>query len=187
MDSLFNRFKWLRIVLGVILIAAGVTTIILAINNINVISYVIAACCFAYALMLITASFIANPRTPFPMEVLFGGLLIGAGIVLCIQDVPALLQQITLYLVIAMLISLGAVAIIKSIIIICYKDPVINWLIMLICGAIALAGGIVLIFIRNNIPLILISNIPLGAMIAIFGIVLIALGVSKRKTKKKSK
>lgn len=179
MKSLFEKYKWLQIVVGVVLLTAGIVAIILAINNISamarVIGIIVAICCFLYAGMLITASFIKNPRTPFPQEVLFAGIAIGIGATLCIGTVAEALATYATYLLGCGLIALGAIAIIKSIIIICYKDPVQNWLIMIICGVIALVGGILLLCYINELTVAI--NVVIGVIIAALGVLEIVLGI----------
>lgn len=190
MKSLFEKYTWLRIVAGIVLLLAGVLAVVLSITcdeNViaRVIGIIVAICCFIYAAMLITASFIKNPRTPFPQEVLIAGIAIGVGITLCIGEVAENLAKYATYLLACGLISLGTIAIIKSIVIICYKDPVQNWLIMIICGTIALVGGILLLCFRSELTMAI--NIVIGCVIAALGILEIILGISFISKNKKSK
>ena len=179
MKSLFEKYKWLQIVVGIVLLAAGIVTIVLAVNNVStmarVLGIIVAVCCFLYAAMLITANFIKNPRTPFPQEALFAGIAIGVGVTLCIGEVAEALQTYAIYLLGCGLIALGAIAIIKSIVIICYKDPIQNWLIMIICGVIALVGGILLLCYISEMQVII--NVIIGVVIAALGVLEIILGI----------
>lgn len=187
MDSLFNKYKWLRIVLAILLIGAGVAAIVLAVNGTYVINYILAGCCFIYAAMLITASFIANPRTPYPIEVLIGGLFIGIGIVLCIPGITESLNVILVYLIASSLIALGAVALIKAIVILSYKDPVGNWIFMLIFGIFALTGGILLAVFRTGLfnNLVLAANICFGSALIALGLFVLIYAIARASKKKK--
>lgn len=189
MKTLFQKYKWLQIVLGIVLLVAGILAIVFSINNIavitRVIAIIIAVCCFVFAIMLITASFLNNPRTPFPLEVLIAGIAIGVGITLCIGSVAEGLIGYLGCLVACCLIALGSVAIIKSAVIICYKDPIQNWLIMIICGAVALVGGILMLCYPNEISTAI--NYIIAALIIALGVFEIILGINAVSKSKKKK
>ena len=189
MKSLFEKYKWLRIVLGIVLVAAGIVTIIVSFTNPNevykITSITLGICCFIYAALIIATSLIKHTRTPFPVELLIGAIFISIGVTLCIPDLFSYLTHYVIYLVSISLIVLGSVSLIKSIIIICYKDPVFNWLITLIFGLIALPGGIILLCLKQS-EVIQIIYVVVGAMIVILGIFEIVLGfieISKNKKK----
>lgn len=191
MKALFDKYKWLRIVIGAAILAAGITTTILAIKGTSNLAYVIsliaAVCCFLYAAALILISFIKSKRTPFPIEVLIGGVFIGIGITLCIPEVSQDLAKFIIYILASVLIALGAVAIIKGIIILCYKDPVWNWLLLLICGVVSLVGGVLLAIFRDDVKQTI--ETILGILICVIGTALIVIGIvdiaKSRKAKKK--
>lgn len=172
METLLSKHKWIRLLLGIAILLAGVAVIILAVMGVNaistIVSVIIAVLCFLYGGILIIATLVKNPRTPFQVEVLVGAIFIGIGITLCIPQVINSLEQCLMYLIGFSLISLGAVALIKAIIIMCYKDPVTNWIFTLIAGALILTGGILLVIFRNKV--IQANNIILGSLIVVLGI-----------------
>lgn len=186
MKKIFEKYKWLGIVLGVLICAAGVVTVVLAIKNVDyirlLVGIVLAVCCFIYGAIIIAASFITSLRTPYPIEIVFGGIIVAAGITLLQPGVLAAIENIIVYLIAFALIVIGGIALIKAVVIICYKDPVMNWLILLIGSIIAIAGGIMLLCFYNDI--ILAVDIVLGILIAVFGLTLLVFSIVKITKKK---
>lgn len=187
MKNLFEKYKWLRIVLGVVFLCAGIITIVLQVNGVGgletVISILLAVCCFIYALLLIVTSLVKNTRTPFPFEIFIGGVFIGIGVTLLLPGVMGSIALLVIYLIACGLLALGTLALVKSIIIICYKDPVINWLIMLLCSLVAIAGGIIMLCFKTEV--LASVNIVIGVSISVLGLFEIVYGIVILSKKKK--
>ena len=179
MKTLFQKYKWLRIVLGATLLCAGVLTIILQATGVGtietIISVILAVFCFIYGALIIATSLIKNPRTPFPMEIFIGGLFIGAGITLIIPGVITSIALLIVYLIACGVLTLGVLALVKAIIIICYKDPIQNWIVMLLCSLIGITGGILMLCFRTEV--LASVNYVIGAAIAVLGVVEIVYGI----------
>lgn len=187
MKTLFEKYKWLRIVLGATLLIAGVLTVIFQANGIGtietIISIILAIICFLYGTLLIVTSLVRNTRTPFPLEIFIGGVFIGIGVTFLLPGVISSIALLIVYLVACGLIAVGALALVKAIIIICYKDPVQNWLFLLIAGAIALTGGILMLCYSDQVMKSV--NYVIGVSIAVLGLFEIIYGVIVICKKKK--
>ncbi len=187
MSKSLGKNKWLRILLGSLIAIAGIVIIIVSIVKgnggvSNLVTLVCAICCFIYAGIVIIASFIRHPRTPYPVALLVGGAFIAIGVTLIVTHFTDALGNFVINLVPIILIAIGGLATIKAVVIICHKDPVMNWLFLIIGGLVLVAGGIILLPNVLGGFLQQITNITIGIAIAALGILEIILALTNKKS-----
>ena len=168
--ELKNANKWLLIVYGVLLIAVGVTTLILAITNIDVadsaLSIAAAVALFIYGIINIAMSLIARTNRFFTTSLFMGSLAIAFGVVLCIDRL--LLGSIIVYLVGILLLALALICLIKAILFLAYKYKV-SWIVFhFIFAALGIAGGVLILCFRAESKMVLYAAI--GSIIILSGL-----------------
>lgn len=168
MRKLTERFKWLQLLLGFILIGLGVVTIILAAkgeNNFETTIFVI----WAIFLFVIAGTFILLDLLAFMLDVEFTGLLIagiciGFGVfVIANQD---FLTNVISTLLPYVLISISGVLLLKTIILAIKRVDFKKWLLVFIISVIFLASGIVFICVKDMLKVIYIA---LGILFVVLG------------------
>ena len=187
MSKSLKNNKWLRILLGSLLAIAGIVIVIVSIVKgnsgvSNLVTIVCAVCCFIYAGIVIITSFVKYPRTPYPVALLIGGAFVALGVALLITHFTDALGGFIITLIPVLLIAIGALAIIKSIVILAHKDPVTNWIFLMVGGIVLVAGGIILLPDVLGHFLVDITNITIGIAIAVLGILEIILALANKKS-----
>lgn len=144
MKSLFKRFPWMQIVLGVLLLAVGVTTIVLAFVNGSIIdrtlSIIIAVALFIFAAIMFFSSLFADSKAIFSIALIYGALFVALGVVLLVH--PYLISTIFVTMLAVFIIAYGAVLLIKGGTLI-YFRALWYWIaILFLLGTIGIVGGI---------------------------------------------
>ncbi|MCR5506098.1 MAG: DUF308 domain-containing protein [Bacilli bacterium] len=123
MKSIFKRFNWMQLVFGILLVAVGVITIILAIVNRGAISktlsIVFAIFFFIFGGIAIIMSLVSDTKIFMTGALVYGSVLIAVGIILLIQ--PGLISSMFVTLIAVFLIAFGSVALVKGVVCIVYK------------------------------------------------------------------
>ena len=187
MSKSLSKNKWLRILLGSLLAVAGIVIIVISIVKGNsgvtdLVTIVCAVCCFLYAALVIITSFVRYPRTPYPIALLVGAAFIAIGVALIYTKFTDALGGFVIFLIPVLLISIGSLAIIKAIVILAHKDPVQNWLFLMVGGIVLVAGGIILLPGVLGGFLLQITNIAIGAAIAVVGVLEVIFALTNKKS-----
>lgn len=173
MKNLFGKYRWLRLVFGVIMLAIGITTFVLAIsgqggNITKVISIVLGVYFLVVGLLTVIISLVAETRSKFPAELITGALFIGLGLsFLPFNNLGGVIDQVIAIIVPMILIAIGSVAIVKGIVLLAVKGSISAWIIALVIGAVSLATGIVFLCGDASVT---------GYIYALVGIVIIVVG-----------
>ena len=167
MKRILEKFQWLQLLLGFILIALGVLTMVIAINvedNYEQTIFVVwAAVLFVMAAIIIGFDLIA-----FNNKAEFSGLLaagICIGIAIFVLANRSFISQVIKTLLPYIIISIGGVLLLKTIILAVRRVNFKEWLLPFVVGVIFIASGIVFLVV-DNISFIYIA----------LGILFIALG-----------
>ena len=144
MKSLFKRYIWLQIIYGVLLAAVGITTIILAFVNGEIIdrtlSIIIAVALFLFAVIMIVSSMLSETKEMFSLSLIYASLFIALGVVLLVN--PSLISTIIVIMLAVFIIAYGAVCLVKGIVSIFYRMAWYWIALLFLLGAIGITGGI---------------------------------------------
>ena len=151
MRRILEKFQWLQLLLGFVLIALGVLTMVIAINVKDdyekTIFIVWAAVLFLIAAILIGFDFIA-----FSKKAEFGGLIaagICIGIAIFVLVNKGFISQVIRTLLPYIIISIGGVLLLKTIILAVKRVNFKEWLLPFVVGVIFIASGIVFLVVDN--------------------------------------
>ena len=160
MKKLTEKFSWLQLVFGLVLMGLGVLTIVIAANGDvdsfdKTICIVWAVVLFLIAALIITFDIIAfTDKTDFG-SLLVAGLFIGVGIfVLIYRDV---IREVIATLLPYILISIGGVLLLKTIILAVKRINYKAWILPFILGVIFVASGIVFLCVGEMLKVIYIE------------------------------
>ena len=123
MKKILNKYNWLHGFLGLLMVAAGITVIILAFINKDSVSktlvYIFAGLTIGFGGLTILLSLVSETRNAFTSAMLYGSILIALGVTSLIVDnfIGALLVNFLAVL----LIALGGVCLAKAIFSIIYR------------------------------------------------------------------
>lgn len=180
MKSLFNKFIWLQFILSVLLLFAGALIIAFAIKDgggsilekgLNIIFAIIL---FIFGLFAIVASFAFEPNRIITNGIIYGSGSIAMGVFLCTDQFEIL--NYLVYLLAIFFIVIGAIEIIKALILLIKKaEKLFILIISLIIGAIFIAGGILSIVFAQDVKIIFCYIA--AALLILIGLYLLVTGV----------
>ena len=170
MRRLIEKFSWLQLLLGLILIALGVLTTVIAINvkeNYELTIFIVwASVLFVLATALTVFDIIAYHDKAEFSSLISAGVCVGVGIFVLINR--DFISQVITTLVPYILIAIGGVLLLKTIILAVRRIPFKSWLTPFVVAVIFLAAGIVFICVKELKQVIYIS---LGIMFIVLGAV----------------
>lgn len=177
MRLLITRFKWIGVVLGVLLILAGGTIIGCSIAKAAgaikeddvipmVLSVVAAVLCFIIGAIYITVGLTTPLSTFFDPSFILGSISIAGGVVLLMQR--AVVSDVIIYLIAISIIAIGAIYLIRGIIYAVSKYKVTTIVLAFVIATFAITAGILTICLKNN--LFIVINIIIGTVVIAAGI-----------------
>lgn len=179
MKSLFTKYIWLQLILSILLMFGGALIIIFAamgkenvlVEGLNIIAAVIL---FLFGLFSIIASFAFEPNKVITNGLIYGSACIAFGVFLCINEF--VLLDYLVYLLAIFFIVIGAVDLIKGIILIVKKNekklPVV---LTFVAAVVFIAGGILAIVFKDNVKLAF--CIIAGVLVFGVGVYLLVMGI----------
>ena len=171
MKKIIDKFKWLQLLFGLVLIALGVLTIVIAVN-VDKDSYektifiVWASVLFFIAAIIVIFDLIAfNDKAEFS-GLVAAGICIGVGVFILInQDfISNVVKTLLPYIV----VSIGGVLLLKTIILAVRRVPFKQWLLPFVLSVIFVAAGVVFICVKDLSNIIYIA---LGILFIVLGAV----------------
>jgi uncharacterized membrane protein HdeD (DUF308 family) len=155
MKSLFNKYVWLQLILSILLLFGGSVIIAFAINNDtkvleNALNIVIAVILFLFGLFAILTAFIFETKKYVTLSLLYGSASIALGVFLCTKEL--VLLNYIIYLIAIFMIVVGAVELLKAIIL-TVKDRKQLTLIIIsyVIAVLFITAGILAIVFRDKI------------------------------------
>ncbi len=155
MKRILEKYSWVQLILGFVMIALGVLTMIIAINKKDdaqeaekIIFIVWASVLFLIAAILIAFDFIAFSKKAEFAGLLTAGICIGIGIFVLVNR--AFISQVIKTLIPYIIISIGGVLLLKTIILAVKRVNFKEWLLQFVIGVIFIASGIVFLVIENE-------------------------------------
>ena len=187
MRRIIEKFKWLQLLLGLVLIALGVLTIVICANVKDdyekTIFIIWASVLFLIAAIAIGFDLIAFGEKAEYSGLIASGICIGGGIF--ILGNQEFISKVITTLIPYILISIGGVILLKTIILAIKRIPFKKWLLPFVISVIFLASGIVFLFVKDMQTVIYIALgvlfIALGA-VEIIGFVTVMVNGKGRPT-----
>lgn len=204
MKSLFNKYIWLQFILSVLLLFAGALIIAFAIKDFETIknggeaviitkglNIIFAIILFLFGLFAIVASFAFEPNKVITNGIVYGSASIAMGVFLCTDKFKVL--DYLVYLLAIFFIVIGAIEIIKAIILLVKKAAKLVILIVsIVIGAIFIAGGILSLVFADKVGIIFcfiaaVLLIIAGLYLLVTGIIEVIGGIKGNKENKPAK
>ena len=181
MKKLFSKYKWLGILLGVLLVVAGILIIVLSAVNVGslntIISITAAVILFLIGGSLLLSSLLTSIDSIFESSIFYGAVYITIGILLLVN--LNLLPDMIISVMGIALIAYGTALFIKSLALAIRKSKKKGLIALgIVVGLLAITGGILAIVYSSTVQMII--YIGLGAAILFAGILQI---ISVAKTK----
>ena len=176
MKSLFSKYVWLQLILSILLLFGGAVIIAFAINNNtevleNALNIVVAVILFLFGLFAILTSFIFETKKYITISLIYGSASIALGVFLCTKQL--MLLEYLIYLIAIFLIVVGAVQLLKAILLTIRKekDKLALIIITYILAVLFIAAGILAIIFRDNVrnALNIVASIIVGVLLLLAG------------------
>ena len=189
MKSLFNKYAWLQLILSILLLFGGSLVIIFAAmgkmnileDGLNIIAAVIL---FLFGLFAIVASFAFEGDRIISNGIIYGSASIAMGVFLLIKEF--LLLDYLVYLLAIFFIVVGAIELLKAIILVVKKsDKRVAIIFAFIFAVIFITGGILAIIFKDNVRIAF--CILAGVLIFLVGAYLMFTGIKEMIAQAKSK
>ena len=199
MKSLFNKYIWLQFILSVLLLFAGALIIAFAIKDgeegtilVKGLNIIVAIILYIFGLFAIVASFAFEPNKIITNGIIYGSASIAMGVFLCTDRL--IILDYLVYLLAIFFIVIGAIEIIKALILLIKKaERLFILIISLIVGAIFIAGGILSIIFSYKVRIVFcyiaaVFLILIGVYLLVTGVMYLIGGIkAKEKPAKKEK
>ena len=172
MKSLFNKYIWLQLILSILLLFGGTIIVVFAINGkedilkdaLNIVAAVIL---FLFGAFAILASFVFETKKYVTNGLLYGSASIALGVFLCMKKL--VLLDYLVYLLAIFFIVLGAIELIKAIILTAKdRSKLVPIIVTYVFAALFIAGGILAIVFNDKV---------ITAFCIVAGVLLFAAGV----------
>ena len=176
MKSLFSKYVWLQLILSILLLFGGAVIIAFAINNNtevleNALNIVVAVILFLFGLFAILTAFVFETKKYITASLLYGSASIALGVFLCTKQL--MLLEYLIYLIAIFLIVVGAVQLLKAILLTIRKekDKLALIIITYILAVLFIAAGILAIVFRGNVKDVLniVASIIVGVLLLLAG------------------
>ena len=198
MKSLFSKYIWLQLILSILLLFGGAIIIIFAINGkeenlADALNIVAAVIFFLFGAFAIIATFVFESKKYITNGLLYGSASIAMGVFLCLKKL--ILLDYLVYLLAIFFIVVGALELIKAVIITTRKDKLYAIILTYVVAAIFIAAGILALIFNDKVRIAF--CIVAGALLFIAGVFELIFGVKtmidlnkekggERKAKKKA-
>lgn len=176
MKSLFSKYVWLQLILSILLLFGGAVIIAFAINNNtevleNALNIVVAVILFLFGLFAILTAFFFETKKYITASLLYGSAAIALGVFFCTKQL--MLLEYLIYLIAIFFIVVGAVQLLKAILLTVgkHKDQLVLIIFTYIIAALFIAAGILAIVFRDNLRtgLNIAASIIVGVLLLLAG------------------
>ena len=185
MKKLLNKYNWLHGFLGVLLVAAGITVIVLAIINkdsvSNTLVYIFAGLTIGFGALTIVLSLMSETRIPFTSSMLYGSILVAFGVTSLIVD--NFIGSLLVNFLAVLLIALGSVCLAKAVFSIIYRMRKLHIFFLFVTSTVCITLGILALCFDEYA--FIATFITAGGFIIAIGIYEIVLFMLKNKEQEK--
>ena len=191
MNTILEKYKWLRYALGAFIIALGILIIVLACLNLgklqDVINIVIATSLIILGLVSLIVTIFSETHKGFTMSLLISAAIIAAGIILLIARFGigfAIPNILLVYIISVFTLVFGAACLFKLVSLIVYKEKKLLIAMMAVVAVAAITLGILgIVFAPKLDGLIVASFVILGILVLVTGILMIVFAALNDKKK----
>ena len=190
MNSIFEKHKWLKYVVGGFIVAIGILVIILAGVNPGslpaIINIVIAASAMILGLFFLITSLFNESHKGFTPSLLLSAALLAGGITLLVIRFGsigfAIPPLVIVYMLAILVLLFGCVSLVKGISLIVYKERVPLILLMFAAAVLGITLGILSLVFAKQLEVA--TFIILGIILVVFGILFIVFAALQDKKQK---
>ncbi|HPY79694.1 MAG TPA: hypothetical protein PLY58_01045 [Bacilli bacterium] len=189
MKKLFKEYKWLVIVLGIVIFSLGLITLIMSLVwrdetfLLKVICIIVACYCYAIAIFNLLFTLIAERKAEYDGisgNLLTSGALIGFGVTFSFfaDNISNMVISLVKFCLPWLLISLAAVVFIKFLLIVVNKESkhkYAAWVRALVVWVLLLTAGIIFWVVKDELAYFVYASI--GVLIMIIGLLVLSLGI----------
>ena len=187
MNSIFEKYKWLKYLVGSFVVALGILVIVLACLQLGAlataINIVIAVAAMLLGVFLLITCILSETHKGFTFTLILSAALITAGIVLLITN-PSVPTPAMVHIFSIGAIVFGTISLIKGISLIVYKERVSLIVLMFVIAVVGITVGI--IALCNVNALVQASYILFGVLLIVAGILFISFSIITDKKKKQA-
>ncbi len=191
MNTILEKYKWIRYALGAFIIALGILIIVLACLNLgklqDVINIVIASSLLVLGLVCLIVTIFSETHKGFTMSLLISAAIIAAGIILLIARFGigfAIPNILLVYIISVFTLVFGTACLFKLVSLIVYKEKKMLIVVMAIVAVAAITLGILgIVFAPKLDGLIVASFVILGILVLVTGILMIVFAALNDKKK----
>ena len=193
MKSLFNKYVWLQLILSILLLFGGAIIIAFAINNnTEVLEYglniVVAVILFLFGLFAILTAFVFETKKYITASLLYGSASIALGVFLCTKQL--MLLEYIIYLIAIFFIVVGAIQLLKAILLTVkkQKDQLALIIITYVLAVLFITAGILAIVFRGDLKtgLNIAASVIVGVLLLVAGGYELYLGIKALAGKNKN-
>lgn len=171
MKELFIRHKWIGVILGILLVIAGVATIVFAAIDSNTVdealSIIIAVTLFIVGLFYLIAGTLESLSHFYSSSFVYGGVYIALGVILLVNT--AIVPQVMAYTLSIVMIAIGTIYLIRGILCIVNKMDKLIIITSLSIAPIAITLGILSLIFQS--VLVVVIYVVCGIIITTAGVV----------------
>ena len=184
MNSLLEKYKWIKYLLCAFIVGLGVAVIILALVNSGklpeIINIVLASGFLLIGVSFLIMNLLTETHKPFTVTAIVACVLITIGILLLVTRFHlniSLGTSFIVYMSAILSIVVGAYSLFKAIALIVYREKVVFIIMMFVIATAAITLGILgLCYVPQ---LIAVSYVMLGIALVVIGFVFLSLFVSR--------
>lgn len=177
MKTLFAKHKWMQLVYGGLLIAAGIVIIVIALNQeqeiSKILSIVLAIALFIYAAALLFTGVFSLKKKYFDLAFIYSVVFIAIGVTLLVN--PTMIGQFITIFIATMLCAAGVIEIGEATAMVFFKRPIFFIVAFYLLGAILITLGVLCFSFQDNVQKII--YVASGGILALAGVVELILGV----------
>ena len=177
MKTLFAKHKWMQLVYGGLLIAAGIVIIVIALNQeqeiSKILSIVLAIALFIYAAALLFTGVFSLKKKYFDLAFVYSVVFIAIGVTLLIN--PTMIGQFITIFIATMLCAAGVIEIGEATAMVFFKRPIFFIIAFYLLGATLITLGVLCFSFQDNVQKII--YVASGVILALVGLIELALGV----------
>ncbi len=195
MNNILEKYKWIKYVVGSLIITLGVLIIVLAVANFgaleNVITVIISCALIALGIFSLVITVLSETHKGFTTSLLISSAIIAAGIVLLIAHFHLhtdLNKKLLVFIIAVFTLVFGTASLVKSITLIVYKEKKILITLMILAAVAAITLGILGIVFADKLGgLVIAAFVILGILVLVAGILMVVFAALSDKKKSDSK
>ena len=183
MKKLFSKFVWLQLILSILLLFGGTLVIVFAVRDEDflkqALNIIVAVILFLFGGFAILTTFLFERKSAISYAIVYGSASIALGVFLCIKSEKGLyLLDYLVYLLAIFFIVIGAIELIKAIVMTIKVKPAV-WVLVLayLFSVIFIVGGILSLIFSDKVQTVF--CVIAGALLFLLGVYELVEGVKE--------